>query len=207
MLRIVIGSRPTSSGPISIPTVIRLRWWSNSMEGQQERRNVGEIEPVGGQPSRNSGQTGLEPEEHRIDIVEISHRDWIESLRTAEESTQWRRIPKVPQMLRGTQDFKKFYEPRVISIGPYHHGKPHLHPGEMIKPLCAPNFLDDSKQDIEALYTKIESNMRQWKSAMIGVGQKSMMMRNSPGWCFWMGVLYYNSSAGKVWENFLEITK
>ncbi|KAL6324724.1 hypothetical protein AAG906_017064 [Vitis piasezkii] len=40
------------------------------MAGQQERRNVGEKE--GGQPSRNSGQTGPEPKEHRIDIVEIS---------------------------------------------------------------------------------------------------------------------------------------
>ncbi|XP_034708305.1 UPF0481 protein At3g47200-like isoform X2 [Vitis riparia] len=133
------------------------------MEEQQERRNVGERELEGGQPSRNNGQTGLEPEEHRINIVEISHRDWIESLRTAEESTQsqsqWPRIPKVPQMLRGTQDFKKFYEPRLISIGPYHHGKPDLHEGEMIKRLCAKKFLADSNQDIEALYTKIESNI------------------------------------------------
>ena len=84
------------------------------MEEEQERRNVGEIELEGGQPSRNSGHTGLEPEEHRIDIVEISHRDWIESLKRAGESTlfqsQWPRMPKVPQMLRETQDFKKFYE-------------------------------------------------------------------------------------------------
>ncbi|XP_034707137.1 UPF0481 protein At3g47200-like [Vitis riparia] len=43
------------------------------MEGQQERRNVGEKE--GGQPSRNSGQTGSEPKEHRIDIVEISPKE------------------------------------------------------------------------------------------------------------------------------------
>ncbi|KAJ9681930.1 hypothetical protein PVL29_018021 [Vitis rotundifolia] len=100
------------------------------MEEQQERRNVGEIELEGGQPRRNSGQTGLEPEEHRIDVVGISPRD-----------------------------FKKLYEPRVISIGPYHHGKPHLHPVQMIKPLCARNFLADSNQEIEALYTKIESNI------------------------------------------------
>ncbi|RVW20188.1 UPF0481 protein [Vitis vinifera] len=126
------------------------------MEEQQDRRNVGEIEPEGGQPSRNSGQTGLETEEHRI---EISDRDWIESLRTAGESTQWPRIPKVPHMLRGTQDFKKFYEPRVISIGPYHHGKPDLGRVEMIKPPCAQKFLADSNQDIEALYTKIRSNI------------------------------------------------
>ncbi|KAJ9681925.1 hypothetical protein PVL29_018016 [Vitis rotundifolia] len=126
--------------------------------------HVGEIKPVGDQPSRNSGQTGLEPEEHTIDIVEISDEDWIKSLRTtAGESTQyqsqWPRIPKVPQILRGTKDFKKFYEPRVISIGPYHHGKPNLHPGEMIKLPCAQKFLDDSKQDIKALYAKIRRNI------------------------------------------------
>ena len=59
----------------------------------------------------------------------------------------------------GDQDFKKFYNPRVVSIGPYHHGKPHLHPVEMIKPLCAQNFLAGSNQYIEALYKKIESDI------------------------------------------------
>ncbi|KAL6323982.1 hypothetical protein AAG906_006253 [Vitis piasezkii] len=132
------------------------------MEEQQERRNVGEIELEGGQPSRNSGQTGLDPEEHRIDVV-ISPRVkiWIGSIEKAEARTQsqWPRIPKVPHILRGTQDFKKLYEPRVISIGPYHHGKPHLHPGEMIKPLCARTFLADRNQDIEVLYKNIKSNI------------------------------------------------
>ncbi|RVW60507.1 UPF0481 protein [Vitis vinifera] len=51
------------------------------------------------------------------------------------------------------------YEPRVISIGPYHHGKPDLGRVEMIKPPCAQEFLADSNQDIEALYTKIRSNI------------------------------------------------
>ncbi|RVW83097.1 UPF0481 protein [Vitis vinifera] len=100
------------------------------MEEQQERKNVGEIELEGGQPSRNSGQIGLDIEEHRIDVV-INPRD-----------------------------FKKLYEPRVISIDPYHHGKPHLHPGEMIKPLCARTFLADSNQDIEVLYKNIRSNIK-----------------------------------------------
>ncbi|KAL6324738.1 hypothetical protein AAG906_017078 [Vitis piasezkii] len=145
------------------------------MEEQQDRRNIGEIEPEGGQPSRNSGQTGLETEEHRIDFFEISDRDWIESLRTAGESTQWPRIPKVPQMLRGTQDFKKFYEPRVISIGPYHHGKPDLGRVEMIKPPCAQKFLADSNQDIEALYTKIRSNIEAVKKCYDWSSTKSMI--------------------------------
>ena len=132
------------------------------MEEQQERKNVGEIELEGGQPSRNSGQIGLDIEEHRIDVV-INPRVkiWIGSIEKAEARTQsqWPRIPKVPHILRGTQDFKKLYEPRVISIGPYHHGKPHLHPGEMIKPLCARTFLADRKQDIEVLYKNIKSNI------------------------------------------------
>ena len=61
------------------------------MEELQERRNVGEIEELeGGQPSRNSGQSGPEPREHRIDIVEISPRvkNWIEAFKNAEERTQ-----------------------------------------------------------------------------------------------------------------------
>ncbi|RVW83120.1 UPF0481 protein [Vitis vinifera] len=113
----------------------------------------------------NSAQTGLEPEQHGIDIVEISPRvkNWIESLKKAAESSQsqsqWPRIPMVPQLLRGTQDFKKLYEPSVISIGPYHHGKRHLYQGEMIKPRYVQKFLDDSNQDIEALYKKIVSNI------------------------------------------------
>ncbi|KAL6324731.1 hypothetical protein AAG906_017071 [Vitis piasezkii] len=135
------------------------------MEEQQERRNVGEIELEGGQPSRNSGQTGPEPKEHRIDFDEISPRvtNWIASVKNGEErtqsQTQWPRIPKVPLILRGNLDFKKFYEPRVISFGPYHHGKSHLSPGEMIKPQCAQEFLADSNQKIEDLYKKIKSKI------------------------------------------------
>ena len=67
-------------------------------------------------------------------------------------------------MLRGTQDFKKFYEPRVISIGPYHHGEPNLGPVEMIKLPCSQKFLAHSNQDIEALYTKIRSKIEAVKT-------------------------------------------
>ncbi|RVW92221.1 hypothetical protein CK203_027132 [Vitis vinifera] len=118
------------------------------MEEWQTRRSVAAEE--GDQPSRNSSQTGPEPLRQIIDIDKISPRpeDWFASVlyaeRTDRSETQWvrRRIPKVPQMLRRTQDFEKFYEPRVISFGPYHHGKPHLQQGEMLKYLFAQSFLD-----------------------------------------------------------------
>ena len=134
------------------------------MAEKQEMMNDGEIELERDQPSGKSGQTGREPEEHGIDIDEL----WTKSLKKARESTQsksrWPRIPKVPQMLRGTQDFKKFYEPRVISFGPYHYGKPDLHPGQMIKPLYAERFLADSNQNIKHLYTKIEREIEEVKN-------------------------------------------
>ena len=66
---------------------------------------------------------------------------------------------KGSQMLRRTQDFEKFYEPMVISFGPYHHGKPHLQQGEMLKYLFAQSFLDVSEQDIYKLYDEIDSNI------------------------------------------------
>ncbi|KAJ9695439.1 hypothetical protein PVL29_010754 [Vitis rotundifolia] len=135
------------------------------MEEGQTRRSVAAEE--GDQPSRNSSQTGPEPLRQIIDIDKISPRpeDWFASVldaeRTDQSETQWvrRRIPKVPQMLRRTQDFEKFYEPRVISFGPYHHGKPHLHQGEMLKPLFAQSFLAVSEQDIYKLYDEIDSNI------------------------------------------------
>ena len=132
------------------------------MEEQQERRNVGEKE--GGQPSRNSGETGPEPKEHRIDVeINPTVENWNRIVQKAKEripsQSQWPRLPKVPHMLRGTQDFKKLYEPRVISIGPYHHGKPDLGRVEMIKPLYAEQFLAGINQDFKDLYTKIESKI------------------------------------------------
>ncbi|KAJ0079728.1 hypothetical protein Patl1_23448 [Pistacia atlantica] len=36
------------------------------------------------------------------------------------------KIQKVPYILRDTNNFKKYYEPRVISICPYHHENANL---------------------------------------------------------------------------------
>lgn len=130
------------------------------MEEWETRRNVAAEE--GGQPSGPA-------KEHSMDAHGFSPRleRWFNSMVYAEERTQfmysqtrWGKIPKVPQMLRHTQDFEKFYEPRVISFGPYHHGKPHLLQGEMLKPLCGRRFLRDSGQSIQNLYRKIESNIK-----------------------------------------------
>ncbi|KAJ9695445.1 hypothetical protein PVL29_010760 [Vitis rotundifolia] len=69
--------------------------------------------------------------------------------------TKWPMIPKVSQLLRGTKDFTKQFEPRVGSVGPYHHHKPELKPAEMMKRQMTKRFILDSGQCIEVLYNKI----------------------------------------------------
>ena len=98
-------------------------------------------------------------------------RNWIgyagkakERRTTSLSQPSWPCIPKLPHLLRGTKDFKKFFQPKVISIGPYHHGKPRLHSMEKIKPLVAQEFLVASQHHIEDVYKKIKSN--------IGAGRK-----------------------------------
>ena len=114
------------------------------MEEWETRRNVAAEE--GGQPS---GPV----KEHSMDVHGFSPRleRWFNSMVYAEERTQfmysqtrWGKIPKVPHMLRHTQDFENFYEPQVISFGPYHHDKPHILQGKTLKPLCGRRFLRDS---------------------------------------------------------------
>ncbi|KAJ9695441.1 hypothetical protein PVL29_010756 [Vitis rotundifolia] len=89
-------------------------------------------------------------------------------LAKVEESDQsqngWLTIPKVPVTLRNIQDFPKWIEPSVISIGPYYHGHDNLQEGEKLKPLWAKRFIDDSNQRVRCLYQKIERKIRELRN-------------------------------------------
>ncbi|KAJ9695442.1 hypothetical protein PVL29_010757 [Vitis rotundifolia] len=82
-----------------------------------------------------------------------------DSQRSQLSQTKWPRIRKVPQLLRGTKDFKKHFEPRVISVGPYHHHKHELKAAEMLKCQMTKRFILDCGQGIEVLYDKIASEI------------------------------------------------
>ncbi|XVE90329.1 hypothetical protein DITRI_Ditri20bG0068700 [Diplodiscus trichospermus] len=58
-------------------------------------------------------------------------------------------IFKVPYRLRKVNE--KAYEPRIISIGPYHHGKPHLNMMEIIKESCFRIIIGGSTTNAEQL--------------------------------------------------------
>uniref|UniRef100_A0A5B7B9X5 Uncharacterized protein n=1 Tax=Davidia involucrata TaxID=16924 RepID=A0A5B7B9X5_DAVIN len=99
----------------------------------------------------------------------ICHEKWSESIINSEgadgesqsQTEKPPRIRRVPQMLRDTKDFEKYYEPRFVSIGPCHYGKPELQQGENLKPLIANKFVSNDRQQLEDLYKKLLKNIKE----------------------------------------------
>ncbi|XP_057983702.1 putative UPF0481 protein At3g02645 [Malania oleifera] len=49
----------------------------------------------------------------------------------------------------------RYYNPIVVSLGPYHHGKPELELVERFKPIIAREFVLESGKPVDAFYNKI----------------------------------------------------
>ncbi|KAF8398279.1 hypothetical protein HHK36_017206 [Tetracentron sinense] len=71
------------------------------------------------------------------------------------EHGQKTRIQKVPPMLREIQANKTCYDPSVVAIGPYHHGKPQLELAEKLKTTTARQFVSESGKDITVFYKRV----------------------------------------------------
>ncbi|KAH6769112.1 hypothetical protein C2S51_014448 [Perilla frutescens var. frutescens] len=71
-----------------------------------------------------------------------------------------RRIRRLPAVLRYEERTKHNYEPKIISFGPFHHGKPSLHLGETFKLKALETFLStcDNKDKL-FFHNTIESNI------------------------------------------------
>lgn len=97
-------------------------------------------------------------------IEMIVEKNWAEDLRkelqplslTNEEEEIWARqsIFKVPSRFKSGNI--KAYEPQLISIGPYHNGKPNLKPMEHHKKRALAKLLDRSKIPIEEYVAALE---------------------------------------------------
>ncbi|TYI58578.1 hypothetical protein E1A91_D11G369400v1 [Gossypium mustelinum] len=68
-------------------------------------------------------------------------------------------IRKVPSALRRNEDFKKYFMPRVISIGPLHHDDPTLIESKELKLKLAAHFVNKVGVDGESLYSNIKKEM------------------------------------------------
>uniref|UniRef100_A0A7N2N2G7 Uncharacterized protein n=1 Tax=Quercus lobata TaxID=97700 RepID=A0A7N2N2G7_QUELO len=117
--------------------------------------------------SRSSGITE-EPQAHSISI-ETSQNDILEArLREAEENaknqSQTPKIQKVIFYLREQDDFHKNYEPKVVSLGPIHHGKPNYHLGEKYKLRLTNAFIKGSGKSMQDLYKKIKEKINELRT-------------------------------------------
>jgi hypothetical protein len=65
-------------------------------------------------------------------------------------------IPRVPPEFREMKENMGCYEPKVVSIGPYHHGKKGLEKMESLKTKMARQFVKDSSVAAEEMYTKVK---------------------------------------------------
>jgi hypothetical protein len=63
--------------------------------------------------------------------------------------------PKVPPMLRNDERSKDYYDPKIVSFGPYHHEKDELQALQTIKIKVMQNFILEHGKSIEDLYTKV----------------------------------------------------
>ncbi|XP_065635398.1 UPF0481 protein At3g47200 [Quercus suber] len=117
--------------------------------------------------SRSSGITE-EPEARSISI-ETSQNNTLEArLREAEENAmnqpQTPKIQKVIFLLRDNNDFNKYYEPKVVSLGPIHHGKPNYQLGENYKLLLTNEFIKGSGKSMQDLYQKVKEKINELRT-------------------------------------------
>ncbi|KAJ9181022.1 hypothetical protein P3X46_009198 [Hevea brasiliensis] len=87
----------------------------------------------------------------------------LDSLNEAAQKPEKSRIQKVPFMLREDEEFKKHYEPRVVAIGPIHHGCPNFDYAETIKHRLAGHFMEEQGIDAKDLYKKIMEKLDKLK--------------------------------------------
>ncbi|KAI3448831.1 hypothetical protein Pfo_005496 [Paulownia fortunei] len=66
-----------------------------------------------------------------------------------------RRIQKVPIVLLKEEKNRDDYFPKVVSIGPYHHGKPELHLTEAFKPKALDLFVLGGQHNLEFYRDKV----------------------------------------------------
>jgi hypothetical protein len=68
-------------------------------------------------------------------------------------------FPRVPPTFRDIQQNSDCYDPSVVSIGPYHHGKEKLKEMEKLKETYARQFALDNKKHIDEIYREVEAEL------------------------------------------------
>ncbi|KAJ6677300.1 hypothetical protein OIU85_010462 [Salix viminalis] len=96
--------------------------------------------------------------------IEGTNDAWLQSLvdeRSAIDPNQvkddlWVRVPRVPSEFRAMKENTDCYDPLIVSIGPYHHGKGNLQKMEKLKAKMAGQFLSHSREAGEEMYSEVK---------------------------------------------------
>ncbi|XP_028074489.1 UPF0481 protein At3g47200-like [Camellia sinensis] len=99
--------------------------------------------------------------EVNVEIMEIDYGEGPSESETINkvEELFTPRIPRVPPLMRNHENSKGMFDPKVVSIGPYHHGKEDLQLVENVKPMLATLFLQDGDKNMDEVYSMILGNI------------------------------------------------
>jgi hypothetical protein len=86
---------------------------------------------------------------------------YIDSEQTPQNSRP--KIQRVPQYLRNRTKVEEQYTPKLVSIGPIHHGNTDLKLGEKYKLMWAAKYIENSGFILEDLHKKIADNIDKLK--------------------------------------------
>ncbi|RVW92190.1 hypothetical protein CK203_027139 [Vitis vinifera] len=136
---------------------ISINVWLSPNEGPEKEGGVG--------GSRASSSEQPDAASHGKPGVSLlpsdSSRDpWLSSImedggESGENKSQQSKIQKVPAMLRDDESNNKCFDPWVVSIGPYHRGKPELQLMEGLKTETVRQHVTESKVEVQDLYNKV----------------------------------------------------
>ncbi|BFG37924.1 hypothetical protein CerSpe_241990 [Prunus speciosa] len=116
----------------------------------------------GGQVSRGDQDQPAEIEQTRLKIFrEVAATE--EAIRSSryQNINDKPKIQRVPVMFRDHTNFRGYFEPRVIAIGPINHGKARYEWGEELKLRLAVNFVRDSEQNEARLLKKVDEYIKE----------------------------------------------
>ncbi|KAM3738687.1 hypothetical protein ACB098_09G149400 [Castanea mollissima] len=112
---------------------------------------------------KEAGESSRDNDQPVIVAGTSSKDEKFKKLKDAQAKVQLGTTPKIREvlMLRDHKHYRKYCEPRLISLGPIHHGKPAYQLTEEYKLMLAEKFIGKTGRTVEELYGIIEDNIKE----------------------------------------------
>ncbi|TXG47902.1 hypothetical protein EZV62_027196 [Acer yangbiense] len=101
-------------------------------------------------------------EEEQFNSLEIASEE-VAKAGQADDHHAMPKIQQVPFMLRDNENFVKYFKPKLVSVGPYHHKDPNLKITNPIKLKLAANFIKETGVNKKTLYFDIKNQIKKFR--------------------------------------------